>query len=327
VAYRKVQCLGSGYFGEVWLEHDDALDRPCAVKYLDPARLAPGVDAYAEAQAMMTAQHDNVVAVYSADLVDGAPAIRMEFLPDGSIEDRYKGAPVPVGDAIRIMEGACRGVEHLHACGLLHRDLKPANLLLTATGRVKVSDFGLSCQRGATTGIQPWSYTSHLPPEAIAAGSGIDTREGDVYALGVTTYRLLNGDAALTAVAVPAGGLPAAIAAGSYPDRGHWQPHVHPALRRWCAGPCTRRPRPGTRPPRRSGTPWRRCARRCRGGPPRQPPAMPGRAPARTGRPGARPWNQASVGATASPSNADCPAKPGGDRTPTLGIPPMRPRP
>jgi eukaryotic-like serine/threonine-protein kinase len=155
----------------------------------------------------------------------------MEYLPDGSVADRYKGDPVPAGDAVRIMEEACRGVEHLHARGLLHRDIKPGNLLLTDTGSVKVSDFGLSCQLGATRGVPLLSYTSHLPPEAVRAGEGITSVAGDVYALGVTTYRLLNGDAALAHAGVPAGGIRPAIMAGRYPDRGHWEPHIHPALR------------------------------------------------------------------------------------------------
>ena len=232
MGYRQIQCLGSGYFGEVWLEHDDGLDRLCAAKHLNPTRLAPGVDANAEAQAMMIAQHDNVVSVFSADMVAGAPVIRMEYLSEGSVAGRYKGGPVPVRDAVQIMEEACRGVEHLHARGLLHRDIKPGNLLLTEAGSVKVSDFGLSCQQGATTGIPPWNYTIHLPPEAVSGGVGITTVEGDVYALGVTTYRLLNGDSALVGARVPASRLSAAIIAGHYPDRSHWEPYIQPALRR-----------------------------------------------------------------------------------------------
>lgn len=230
MAYQRIQCLRAGYFGEVWLEYDQALDRYCAVKYINPARLVSGIDGYAEAQAMIAAQHENVVAVFSADMVGNAPAIRMEYLPDGSVQDRYKGDPGPVGEAVRIMEEACRGVEHLHTRGLLHRDLKPGNLLLTGSGSVKVSDFGLSCQRGATTGIPPWSYTSHVPPEA--GPGGITTPQGDVYALGVTAYPLLNGDAALSATGISPADIPAAIAASTYPDRNRWQPYIHQPLRR-----------------------------------------------------------------------------------------------
>jgi serine/threonine protein kinase len=232
VSYTSIRRLGAGSFGEVWLESDDALGRQCATKYLNTARLTPDADVHAEAQAMVIAQHPNVVAVYSADEVRGAPVIRMEYLPNGSVEDKYHGAAVAVGDAIRLIEEACRGVEHLHACGLLHRDIKPANLMLDENGVAKVSDFGLSCQRGATEGVPPWSYMVHLPPEAVGTAGGITTPVGDVYGLGITAFRLLNGDSMFKQSFVSTAELLAAIAAGTYPVRNRWLPQIHPALRK-----------------------------------------------------------------------------------------------
>lgn len=233
--YKRVRRLGRGHFGEVWLESDAGLGRNCAAKYLNVARLSPGVDVYAEAKHMSAARHENVVEVFSADEVGGVPVIRMEFLPDGSVEDRYGGVAVPVFDALKHVEDACRGVDHLHACGLLHRDLKPANLLLDPSGNIKVSDFGLACNASQVSLAPSIAYMGHLPPEAVAiGGSGvIDTIGGDVYALGITAYRLLNGDYYLIAAIPPhATDLTALIAKGAYPDRRTWQPYVHAKLRR-----------------------------------------------------------------------------------------------
>jgi eukaryotic-like serine/threonine-protein kinase len=229
--YNRLACLGSGYFGEVWLEEDTGLNRRCAAKYLNPARLPTGV-AFAEAQLMLDAEHGNVVRVYSADDEAGIPVIRMEYLPDGSVADRYRGEPAPVADALHIVEEACRGVEALHSREVLHRDLKPANLLIAEGNRIKVSDFGLACEATNAAGAPPWGYTEHLPPEAVTGGGGIDTAVGDVYALGVTLYRLLNGDAMMRALAAPTTDVPALIAAGKYPDRAKWQLHIHDQLRR-----------------------------------------------------------------------------------------------
>jgi serine/threonine-protein kinase len=156
----------------------------------------------------------------------------MEYLAAGSVADRYRGEPVPVAEALHIVEQACRGVEALHSRGVLHRDLKPANLLIAEGGRIKVSDFGLACEATNAAGAPPWGYREHLPPEAVAAGGGIDTASGDVYALGVTLYRLLNGDAMLRALAAPTTDVPALIAVGKYPDRTKWQLHIHDQLRR-----------------------------------------------------------------------------------------------
>jgi serine/threonine protein kinase len=231
VPYKRIACLGTGFFGEVWLEEDAALDRQCAAKYLYPARLPPG-PVFAEARAMLGAEHDNVVRVYSADIEAGIPVIRMEYLPAGSIADRYKGAPAPVAEAIHAVEEACRGVEALPARGALHRDIKPANLLIGDGGRIMVSDFGLACEVASLAGAPPWGYTEHLPPEAIAGVGAIDTVAGDVYALGVTLYRLLNGDGMMRTAAAPGANLHRLIAAGKYPNRSMWQLHIHDRLRR-----------------------------------------------------------------------------------------------
>lgn len=221
-----------GYFGQVWLEYDDALGRLCASKYIDPTHLPSGADIHAEAQAMMISRHENVVEVYGADEVSGIPVIRMEYLKRGSLQDEIKGAALPVGDAVRAMEQACRGVEHLHALGLLHRDIKPANLMVGDNGIVKVSDFGLSFMMGTVAGPPPWSYTQHLPPESLHSGRGIDSEVGDVYALGVTAYRLVNGDAVFRSAAHNATDLKAAIRSGTFPNRDAWSSHVHLPLRR-----------------------------------------------------------------------------------------------
>lgn len=230
--YQQRQYLGGGQFGNVWLEMDEALERLCAAKYIDTVLLTPGSESFAEARAMMAAEHDNVVVVYSAELEGSEIVIRMEYLPDGSVTDKHSGNPVPIDEAIRIMEDTCRGVEHLHVRGILHRDIKPGNLLLTPNGTVKVSDFGLSCPIANTgAGAQTW-YNRHLPPEDVGGTTGITTVVGDVYAAGLTAYRLLNGDHALRGIITPGVDPMELIAKGKYPNRKFWLPHIHPRLRR-----------------------------------------------------------------------------------------------
>jgi eukaryotic-like serine/threonine-protein kinase len=235
--YERVACLGSGFSGEVWLEQDLALNRQCAAKYLNTDRIPAGLE-FSEARVMLGAEHDNVVRVFSADIEfddrTGAelPVIRMEYLPKGSVADCHHGEPLAVAEAIHVLEEACRGVEALHARGILHRDLKPANLLIGEGGRIKVSDFGLACVVEDLPGAPPWGYTEHLPPEAFNGSGGINTVAGDVYALGVTLYRMLNGDAAMRSRVTPESNVRALIAAGKYPDRTKWQPYIHDRLRR-----------------------------------------------------------------------------------------------
>jgi serine/threonine-protein kinase len=156
----------------------------------------------------------------------------MEYLPSGSVQDRFKGEPAPVLESTLMLEDACRGVEALHADGILHRDLKPANLLIDSNGRIKVSDFGLACPASNPSAGAPFAYPLHLPPEAVTGPRMIIEASGDVYAMGVTAYRIYNGDAMFHAT-IPVGVEPVdLIAAGKLPDVKAMQPHVHPALRR-----------------------------------------------------------------------------------------------
>ncbi|WP_433651123.1 serine/threonine-protein kinase [Micromonospora zamorensis] len=226
--YEKIKLLGSGEFGEVWLERDEAVGRLCAAKYIDTDSSSRR-DAFREAQWMSKADHENVVKVYSADETDGCPVIRMEYLERGSVADLYDGRPAPVAEAARLIEEACRGVQYLHSLEILHRDIKPANLLLTGDGRVKVSDFGLAGSLAALDVARPIGYSTHLPPESV--GSSIRTKAGDVYALGMTLYRILNGD-----VLLPTGNdfqrMNDMIREGKYPDRTSWRIHIHDGMRR-----------------------------------------------------------------------------------------------
>lgn len=227
--YTRLGNLGHGHFGDVFLEHDDGLDRRCAAKYLK----ATGPDPYAEAQAMLAVEHDNIVKVYSAEQDPGGTVVvRMEFHQKGSLQDIHKGAPANVDTVVRQMEQACRGLHHLHTTGRLHRDLKPANMLLADDGKVKLSDFGLCLPAVAVGTTLPIGYVAHLPPEAITGPGEITDVAGDIFAMGVTLRRLLDGDAHLNEL--KAQGVPTikqAIVDGKFPAA-KFPPHVHDKLRR-----------------------------------------------------------------------------------------------
>ncbi|MCU1487389.1 MAG: serine/threonine protein kinase [Actinomycetia bacterium] len=225
--FTRVGKLGNGNFGDVFLERDDGLDRLCAAKYVLPS----AGNRFAEAQAMLAVSHPNVVEIYSADEDPGTGGvvIRMAYHQAGSLAKVYGGKPGAVGPVVRSMEQACRGLQHLHTLGMLHRDMKPANMLLADDGTVKLSDFGLSLPiqaGGVGDGI---GYQAHVPPEAIGAGE-ITTVQGDIFATGVTLYRLLEGDALLDQL-WSSGSVEDQILNGRFPPR-DFAPHIHDRLRR-----------------------------------------------------------------------------------------------
>ena len=209
---------------------DQALGAERAVKLVRPDRIHDPSNFYAEPQALVALQHPHVVQVHDAGrLPDGRVYIAMEYLPDGSVEDHYRGAVVPVAEALRIVGDACRGIEYAHSQNYIHRDVKPANLLLRG-GVTKVSDFGLATR---TTGVgvaSPYGYVSHCAPEVIEPG--LTTVKTGVYALGMTLYRLLNGDALLPDPAALGMALDEAIVAGRFPDRSAFRDHVPEPVRR-----------------------------------------------------------------------------------------------
>jgi serine/threonine protein kinase len=228
VPYTSICKLGNGHFGEVFLERDDGLDRLCAAKYLP----ASGSAQYDEAQAMAAVGHENVVQVYSADDVNtGGIVIRMEYHRNGSLADVYDSKPAPVGNVVRHVEQACRGLQHLHNEGILHRDIKPANLLLSDEGIVKLSDFGLAKPIHAIGTGPAMGYVAHLPPEALTGPREITDVAGDIFAMGVTLYRLLEGDSYLDKIRLNGPELAQRIVSGKFPPA-DLAPQVHDKLRR-----------------------------------------------------------------------------------------------
>lgn len=229
--HERVQYLGGGYFGEVWLEKDVALDRDCAAKYIRRTLDLGERGVFAEAQAMVNAEHDNVVKVYSAQLADdGTPVIRMEYLPNGSVSDHYGKQSLSIREALKAVTDACRGLEYLHTRGWLHRDLKPANLMMGNDGQVKLSDFGLACTEDRVHEL-PVGYVTHLPPESVPDGY-IDSTSGDIYAMGVTLYHLINGDEFFESQLQQSQDVVSLIEKGKIPRRDAYLIHVHSTLRR-----------------------------------------------------------------------------------------------
>ncbi len=142
--YRVIRPLGRGGMGQVYLAHDDVLDRPVALKFVaadnpDPRTIER---LRVEARAIARLQHPNVVAVFRIGEVRGRPYIAYEFVEGEPLELLSK--PVPWPAALRIALGLARGLAAAHRRGVLHRDIKPANVMLDASGEVKLLDFGLA---------------------------------------------------------------------------------------------------------------------------------------------------------------------------------------
>ncbi len=221
--------LGAGNFGEVWLVHDRALGVERAVKYIRASRIADPTEFYKEPQILMALRHKSIVRVEDAGPLDGGGLyIAMEYLPKGSVADAYRGRPVSLRKARKILCDVCWGLAYAHQRGFIHRDIKPGNILLTDAGDAKLSDFGLATRAPRGIGASPYGYLTHLAPEVLT--SGATTVLTDIYALGVTAYRLVNGDSFLPGFDTDEDFI-GMVVAGKYPDRTRYRPMVPRSVR------------------------------------------------------------------------------------------------
>lgn len=211
--------LGTGHFGEVWRVIDTGLNAVRALKLIPPSKVLNPNNIFHEAQVLKQAEHPNVVKVEeTGTLSDGRIYVAMEYLKKGSLEDEAKGSYVDLTRAQRIMVDTLRGLQHAHERQILHRDIKPANILVGKNSEGILSDFGLAIPKGVNLkalGAKDYVYILHLAPE-VHNGNNY-TILTDVYAAGVTLYRLVNGDRYLPAIA-PAD-VQIACLQGKYPDR------------------------------------------------------------------------------------------------------------
>jgi tetratricopeptide (TPR) repeat protein len=153
--------------------------------------------------------HPNVVTAHWVEEIEGFPCLVMEYVDGGDLNDRLAGGPLGVRDVVRFGLQLTDGMHHAwRQLDLVHRDLKPPNCLLTGSGIVKVTDFGLARSlREAETrslGLEDVPapardlYTSvagtpsYMAPEQFRPGARMDTRV-DVYAFGVVMFRMLTG--------------------------------------------------------------------------------------------------------------------------------------
>lgn len=201
--YRVIRQLGAGGMGEVFLAEDARLGRQVAVKR-PSASGANSADADArvrqEARAVGALSHPNIAAIFDVFDVDGRPHIVMEYVEGETLSQITARGPVEVPRAIDIALQLVDALVEAHAHGVVHRDLKPGNVILTASARVKVLDFGLAKiinvpgerQRGARTSGRVGS-PGYMAPEQIVAGL-VDQRT-DIYCAGIVMFQLVTGRA------------------------------------------------------------------------------------------------------------------------------------
>jgi eukaryotic-like serine/threonine-protein kinase len=197
--------LGSGGMGEVFLAHDGVLERDVALKVLRSQYA--GDEEFAErfrreARSAASLSHPNIVQVYDrGETEDGTSYIAMEYVPGGTLKEQI-GRRAPFGDRETAAVGAqiADALGAAHERGVIHRDIKPQNVLVTASGNLKVTDFGIARAASAVTSSASGAIlgtVGYISPEQ-ALGEPVGPAS-DLYSLGVVLYEMLTGGLPFTA--------------------------------------------------------------------------------------------------------------------------------
>lgn len=194
--YELLSYIGGGEFGEVWLTKDFALDLPCALKIL-PRNDISIDERLLEAQIGCRLQHSNVVNIKYADVLEyksePVVTIAMPYYKSGSMLSQLNSNNfLDIKIATKCLIDILRGLEYLHENGYFHCDIKPNNILVGDSGESILTDYGITCYSPTHVAVHPRQcYLPHTSPETLS--KNIYDERTDIYQLGLTAFRLLNG--------------------------------------------------------------------------------------------------------------------------------------
>ena len=216
--YRINALLGAGGMGVVYRAHDGRLGRDVAIKVLR-SDAAVGSDAcrelcrrlLREARAMARLSHPNIVTVHDVATFRGRVYLVMEYVDGGTLRAWASAGARSWSERLSMLLDAGRGLAEAHAAGVIHRDFKPDNVLVSASGRVQVGDFGLALDSPRVDSSRPAQRENcHGSDAAHITGSGTivgtpaymapeqhrgEPTDGrtDLFAFAVSTWEILFG--------------------------------------------------------------------------------------------------------------------------------------
>ena len=196
--YEVLKRVGSGGMADVYMAKDHKLNRNVAVKvlkseYVEDEKFLKKFET--EAQAVARLSHPNIVNIYDVGIEDGINYIVMELAEGITLKEyiRKKGYLSPK-ETVEISTQIASAISHAHKNHIIHRDIKPQNILVSDTGSIKVTDFGIAkatSSNTVTSTATAMGSVHYISPEQ-AKGRFCDEKS-DIYSLGITMYEMVTG--------------------------------------------------------------------------------------------------------------------------------------
>lgn len=196
--YEVLKRVGSGGMADVYMAKDHKLNRNVAVKvlkseYVEDEKFLKKFET--EAQAVARLSHPNIVNIYDVGMEDGINYIVMELAEGITLKEyiRKKGYLSPK-ETVEISTQIASAISHAHKNHIIHRDIKPQNILVSDTGIIKVTDFGIAkatSSNTVTSTATAMGSVHYISPEQ-AKGRFCDEKS-DIYSLGITMYEMVTG--------------------------------------------------------------------------------------------------------------------------------------
>ena len=194
--YQLFETLGVGATSRVVRGFDPMIGRPVAVKIF-PSEIAQGEarDRFLrEARVVGQLSHPNIITLHDMGIEEATqtPYLVMEFVDGVPLDRILEKGTLPLPRACAWIAHAAEALDVAHKRGVIHGDVKPANILITADGRVKLTDFGMArVARREARDSGLLGTPAYWCPEQIM-GRPQDARS-DIFSLGVVLYEIITG--------------------------------------------------------------------------------------------------------------------------------------
>jgi serine/threonine protein phosphatase PrpC len=198
--YELREMLADGQYMRVFRARDLLADRDVVLKFPKPR---PGLDPLLRAallREMWIASH--VRSPFVTEALEPPTERRtclygvLPYYAGETLETRLVRRPqITLAAGLDIALKLTKAVAALHRAGIIHRDIKPENIMLEPGGGLKLIDLGVARLRQFDEGetLEVPGTRSYMAPE-LFGGTAAD-ESTDIFALGVTLYRMFSGGA------------------------------------------------------------------------------------------------------------------------------------